>query len=356
MHPAQTLDLKINLMVQTEMERWKEIANIQMAMDLMDASGAGGYSPASDLQQLSTSNQAFIEKRTKEITKRIVDEMHSNIQKAHCYYVAPQMTDLITWAAAGLDDTDSFRYDEVPTVRGFVYFENPIQITDIRGKTMLIHGVAWFPLSILSVLDPRDVSPGFGLVMFNDQVAQPDDITKELIEKGFTTAEFGRWGLTGIHTIVDGQSIGTAEMSLDPDSPKADELLKEGIQPHEYTNMLRVLHAYWLMLDQTVTTVSDAEIPRHFARRARRMEIPDRVTIVALRRLSGSSHGESDVDWQYRWIVRGHWRWQHVSKDHPLAEPDPEGGYRARVWVRAHVKGPEDKPLHVTEKVYSLVR
>lgn len=92
------------------------------------------------------------------------------------------------------------------------------------------------------------------------------------------------------------------------------------------------------------------------AQRARRMEIPDRVTVVALRRVEGHSHGETDVEWHHRWLVRGHWRWQHVSKNHPLAEPDPAGGYRARVWVRPHVKGPEDKPFHLTEKVYALVR
>jgi hypothetical protein len=120
--------------------------------------------------------------------------------------------------------------------------------------------------------------------------------------------------------------------------------------------MLRMLHAYWLLMNQTVTHLTEAEIPRAMAKRARRMEIPDRVTVVALRRIEGQHHGESDVDWQYRWLVRGHWRWQHVSEHHPAAERDPEGGFRARVWVRPHVKGPDDKPFHLTEKVYALVR
>lgn len=26
------------------------------------------------------------------------------------------------------------------------------------------------------------------------------------------------------------------------------------------------------------------------------------------------------------------------------------------LWVRPHVKGPEDKPFHLTDKVYALVR
>lgn len=341
MHPAQTLDLKADLMIQSANADWRRTATYQTGLDLLDLWDDG------------TGN---LPQHVRESTRRMIDSLHNDVRDAHCYYVAPQMTDLVTWAAAGLDATDAFRFDEVPTERGFAYFENPIHVTGVRGKTILINVVVWVRIDVVRNAG-GNLNPGYALLMFNDQVSTPDDVARELFaDPNYSTAKYGRWGFTGIQTIMDTQQIGPSVMSLDENSEKVEELLAEGVQPHEFTNILRVMHAYWMMLNQTVTSVSDAEIPRAFSRRARRMEIPDRVTIIALRRISGSSHGESDVDWQYRWIVRGHWRWQHVSKDHELAEPDGEGGWRARVWVRAHVKGPEDKPLHVTEKVYSLVR
>lgn len=39
-----------------------------------------------------------------------------------------------------------------------------------------------------------------------------------------------------------------------------------------------------------------------------------------------------------------------------VPEPDGAGGWKARIWVRDHIKGPDDKPLVITDKVYGLIR
>jgi hypothetical protein len=54
--------------------------------------------------------------------------------------------------------------------------------------------------------------------------------------------------------------------------------------------------------------------------------------------------------------VRGHWRRQPCGPEHPLAEPDGHGGFVAIIYINPYIKGPEDKPLHLSNKVYDLAR
>lgn len=53
---------------------------------------------------------------------------------------------------------------------------------------------------------------------------------------------------------------------------------------------------------------------------------------------------ESDVDWKYRWLVRGHHRaqWCPSTQSHKL------------MWIAPYIKGPEDKPLKA--RAYKVVR
>jgi hypothetical protein len=144
-----------------------------------------------------------------------------------------------------------------------------------------------------------------------------------------------------------------------PPTPELRQLVEsDGDEPHEFTVTPRYVHALWLMLNQTIVRPSLAEIPRATRRRAERRSIPPRVTVVQLRRYEthADQPEEQLVDWQYRWIVRGHWRWQVCGPEHPLAQEILPGKWRARIWIAPYVKGPEDKPLHVSDKVYDLSR
>ena len=339
MHPSQVLDKKADLVARSMQEKFKDVIQHQIRLDTRSVVKADG----SEVNVERSVHGADV----------LATYMGREMGRSHAYYVAPDMTDLIIWASAKLDDSDQFRVDELPTEYGFAYFDKPLPIIDVRGKTMLANVVCWFPATAKR---PSGIYPVTAIVYFNDARHTPDQIAKEIEAASIDVDHImGGWGMIGMQAISDGARLGPSLLSTASEEIIA-EMEKDGASPHEFTNILRMLHAYWLLLNQTVIRLSDAEIPRAMSKRARRMDIPDRVTIVALRRIEGHTHGESDVDWQYRWLVRGHWRWQHVSKDHPLAEPDPEGGFRARVWVRPHVKGPEDKPFHLTEKVYSLVR
>lgn len=342
MHPSQALDKKADLLSRAMGEEFRAVVEEQVRLDT---------------RSVNTNGAKADPEKGKRGAMIVATQLAGMLKRSHCYYVAPEMTDLILWASLSLEDTDHFRMDELPTTHGFAYFEKPLPVADVRGKMMLANAVCWFPARAEQNGAEYNVT---AIVYFNDGRNTPDDIYKEMHKETPRQAQnservMGGWGMIGIQGLSDGIRVGPKTLPLMDDS-YIKEIEEAGQSPHEFTNMLRMLHAYWLLMNQTVTHLSEAEVPRAMAKRARRMEIPDRVTIVALRRVEGQHHGESDVDWQYRWLVRGHWRWQHVSEHHPSAERDPEGGFRARVWVRPHVKGPEDKPFHLTEKVYALVR
>lgn len=64
---------------------------------------------------------------------------------------------------------------------------------------------------------------------------------------------------------------------------------------------------------------------------------PD-VHVITLRRpvAAPSSEEARDVDWQWRWWVRGHWRNQACG---------PERSERETIWISSHLKGPDDRPI-----------
>lgn len=335
MKPEQVLDLQADLMVRSADADWGRAMELHLEADY-------GYG-----------------KGAKVFAEQVVRKMHDALQVADAYFVAPEMTELVMWAAAGLDNTDALRLDEIPTRTGFVYLPVPLQINDAHGEIININALVWDHVSVRWQNAPGDATlPEDSVILtyFVDTEVSPDKTALDIMAKAPNIGN-GRWQLVGTQLISEGMRIGPA--LIDPEGRNMDKWRQEypDEEPVPFGNITRLMHAYWMLLNQTVVLSKQAEIPRAFAKRARRMSIPDRVTVVALRRVDGGhSHGETEVEWQHRWMVRGHWRWQHVSEHHPLAEPDPEGGFRARVWVRPHIKGPEDKPFVLTDKVYALVR
>lgn len=341
MHPAQTLDLQADMLARCTDSRFRDIFISHYSSDM-------------------TANGILSQREAEEQGMRLSALMYHGLRLSSAYYVSPEMTDLITWSAAALDSTDVFRYDELPTEAGFAYFEKPLILTDVRGRDLYVNVLLWFTTTLTDKRDGRE-RPGTTMVLFNDHDATPDVIAHLIMDSqhGVPYERYrdamGRWGLIGVDHLWTSMRIGPEKGQASEAKMKQIEM--EGLDPIEVTNFPRLAHAFWIMLNQTVVDVTKDASPRPFAKRAKRMGIPDRVSVVRLRHVTGRSGvGESSVEWQHRWLVRGHWAWRHCSEHHPLAEPDGRGGFHARVWVRGHVRGPEDKPLLITNKVYHLAR
>lgn len=112
-----------------------------------------------------------------------------------------------------------------------------------------------------------------------------------------------------------------------------------------YVEAERILFATLRLLQQRITAVSREPATRSDQRRAARagVEASSDVSVVRLcaKDYQTDTHGSRNVEWDHRWVVSGHWRDQWY----------PSEGQHHQVWITPHIKGPENLPLVVKEKV-----
>lgn len=260
-----------------------------------------------------------------------------HLEAAYPYFVTRDMSLLVQHAADGLDDEDLFDPSLAPTGAGFVRFERPLDIVDVRGWHMKANWMSWGP------------APGGALITIWNDTRDPDDVVK------FLDSEFGNKVLQvmGNWSIIGGTSVRRGAVLGGSRTPVPDEYIKEladdGVEPTPFTNIERLTQALWLLLDQTLVSTHGEQARPKQTHRARKLGIRTRVTVVDLRRIEGVNRGagESTVEWHSRWVVRGHWRWQACGVGR---------SERRRIWIAPFIKGPEDAPLAVRDHVYALRR
>lgn len=263
------------------------------------------------------------------------------LDEAETFFVAADMCDLVAHAAEVLDSSDIADMKLAPSKQGFVYFEKPIGITDVRGETLLVSAILWHPI----------MSPyGYVSHMWNDEYRHPDYVaqSRNNFESEEVSRFVGRWGYIGVSYYKDGEPIG------DKEELASEELMewyeKEGLSAKPVTNTTRILHALWLMMMQKLAAVERVRGDKRLLRRMSWMNLPGEVTVIQLRHVEYQPReGESQVNWKHRWIVRGFWRWQPFKND--AGEWD-----RKRIWIDPYMKGPADAPLKISQKVNALVR
>lgn len=313
--------------------------------------------------------------------------LRNHARAAYAYRVTHDMSLLIEQMAAELDDTDRFTRDLLPTGCGIVCFDRPLPIHDIRGRVMLAHWLVWGPTEVQTRRRPGDPFEKKSAIVFwsfNDRWRQLDEVEVEFESSGRKDLgpeamdqyirAIGRWAPCG--TTIAWEQMPVGSKILEPSEKHRAEVLADGVTPVSGTNTLRYIQALLMLLNQTIVSISDEEPNRPARRRAQRMNIPAKVSVIALRRSETPyrAEGESLVEWSHRWLSRAHWRWQRYGprKSDHVHEYGPvrveQGGlvrrcqhsgcenYEARISVRESIKGPADKPLVITDKVYDLRR
>lgn len=270
------------------------------------------------------------------------------LRAAYAYRVTSEMGLLLEHAAMSLDEDDVCDIELAPTGCGIVRFDRPIQVTDIRGMNMLVHWAVWGPSTYNDV-------PSLAITFFNDTWSQADENTLDFFEQAKGTMfedvqhDIGRWMTVHFSAYATGHKVGPSMVK--PSLEQQAQFLANGEkgEPLEGSNLFRYVHALFLLLNQTIVTVEDGLPNRPARKRALKRGIPGKVSVIALRRHESANRqeGESTVEWSHRWVVRGHWRWQACG---------PGRTERRRIWIAPFVKGPEDKDLIVTDKVYDLRR
>lgn len=309
----------------------------------------------------------------------LADRTVHAVEMARLYRVTPNMVDLLLHAAAGLDEEDTFDLELPPTSHGLVHFARPIPVKELRGDIMLGHWLLWFPMQIVTrVEDPlgggsKDVrQPTMMMVWWNDDQLQRDVVWERTVtalveqaalegrtlerhdvEKLLADAT-GRWNWIGGNFLTDGAPLGKSEYLVPQDTLDHERELKgqDTCLATQTTNLPRVVHTLWIMLNQTVAATHDESIARPTVKRAQRAKVDPRVTLIQLRRereypiVDPDAEGEAHAH-HHHWICSGHWRWQPYG---------PGRTQRRRIWIHSHIRGPLDKPLLATEKIFNLER
>jgi len=289
--------------------------------------------------------------------RHLMDAMVDRVKLASAFRVTPDMCAMIDHASRQLPDDEKMDHTLAPDHTGFVRFDDPLPLMDPHGRLQKVSWILWG-----GVMKASDQKPGLLIWAFNDTVTHPDDVHEALIDEinknlqersrptltlQDTLSVLGRWGWVGAQLMEDEVTVGTTMSKVDVEDT-GDFPDMSVVFGKEYTNFKRYMHAFFLMINQTITQVEDAKIDRSTRRRVVKMGIPDRVSVIQLRRLEHRpNEGETLVEWSHRWAVRGHWRMQRKGPN--LSEVE-------RIWIAPFIKGPEDKPLVITDKVYDLRR
>lgn len=116
---------------------------------------------------------------------------------------------------------------------------------------------------------------------------------------------------------------------------------------HVAGHVLPVMLSAWLLMQQSLARITEAEPDRAARKRLRRIgQEPKPVRVIELRRPAHSGSGDGSREFHHQWIVRGHWRQQWY----------PARQVHRPVWIAPHIKGPEGAPLIGGEKVYAWKR
>lgn len=293
------------------------------------------------------------------------DNESTRLFMAETFMVTPEMMDVCEFAARTLPDEEAaLRRDLLPTDRGFLVFAQPRHTEDVNGVIVGVSAITWGTTqervpgaTEFGTNKPVHYSvPG---VRFNLYTHKYDDEDRawdwnERIGAvhGLSKEQWDEMRDANLHmlpTLTLGHSVFLPYNAImQPEDLTDEELLAKIHSTTSNRSWLAFLVTVFTMMGQTLASVEDAQIERGTRKRMMRKKIPGRVTVIALRRKSGA-HADPEsrglVQWQHRWVVRGHWRRQ----------PYKDGSTKL-IWINAFIKGPEDKPFKQTEKVYVLKR
>jgi hypothetical protein len=255
--------------------------------------------------------------------------LYNIIGSADLFYASSPMVDLARVAAQSLPPIGLDRHD-APSRCGLIFFETPPCAVS-HGDPPLnypVSGIAWFEVNDRG---------HHGLLV--ERLVIRDAMTELVFNAGLISArdvEYSRSVMPRLVWMPEGASW------IPYGAKEAD------CHSQRFRELNQIVRSSWLLMQQPVTTISEAEYTRADRRRLARRDIPaDRVRVIQLRRRTHSTeHGESDREYHHRWIVRGHWRQQWY----------PARGVHRPVWIAPHLKGPDGAPLLGGEKVHAWTR
>jgi hypothetical protein len=270
------------------------------------------------------------------------------------YVLAPVMTAVVAAAADALDLTgDVLSSDLAPADYGVVFLPQPVYLRNPRGQVVGVGAITWAKMSRRS-----DDSAAWLVCGWADRADPHDPSAAETramlagapqLAARFGPYLLGQLGFLPIGTPVNGR--GQPRRVADP-ADQEWQPAPDGryciADTRPIPAVCSLLYAFWRIQAQPLATVARPPLDRAARRRAERASIRHDTRIVMLRRtspLTPEPAGEAKWHYHVRFVVRGHWR--------NLTDRD---GNPYRIWIHAHIKGPDGAPLLGGEKVNILAR
>lgn len=260
------------------------------------------------------------------------------LEWAEPYYFSKHICSILQDTAPGIGNWMLTR-DTVPSDCGFWYFDNPLFLPS--GLIGPLRAISWV------VLYDRDnyqmvVVPPDGRVLDASimRLVFWQDCDKTYLESLSAFSMFSFSPFPG--TQIPWQFDTTMEQCIE----KLDRNLSEENESRK--EKLRYLCAAFAFLHQRLFVVNRMPIPRAVRRRLV-VKHESNIQVVNLRTVETKGNLSSkDVEWNCRWMVRGHWRQQPIGsmrKD------------KRSVWINPYIKGPDDKPMKSQKpRIFAVVR
>ena len=328
-------------------------------------------------------HQAFqVAPITDTMTSREVDAMVEQVRRSlvrcvdygEVHYVGREMVGIINDVIRDhMQGERLFHLDQgdLPSLTGFVYFDREIQIPTIYSPTgyQNLRGILWDQYAIAYDEDAKTAYAYHGGAEEEHKTRTPEVVGKILYSVCDTPNEkqrdlFGRWkmrhwvpapwGERLTPEMINRELVDNVKEAVQHDSRFRDISLTPDELEQDYQDGITALDTLFKVLTVWMAMIQQ-EIPVKHPRPSSYDKVmhkegrpPADVKVTYLRRYEHTPPtGMAEVDWAYRWEVKGHYRWQRVG---------PKREFVRRVWVKQHVKGPPDKPLVRRDSVTALVR
>jgi hypothetical protein len=227
-----------------------------------------------------------------------------HLPESAAYLVTEDMAELAMRAAQTIPD--SVHFADLPAETGFVLYERPIASFPMyEAEPMPVTGAIWGPMTF------QGGENGVALVPLGKSAGGPVSALPLPIASWGGDSPNGPWPMF-----------------------------------NDYSGAAAVVHATWAIMQQTLTISVSAYADRAESRRSTRAGLPADLVIIHLRKRRTEDPNPADntsvVDWSHRWLVSGHWRNQWL----------PSRSCHRPQWIDPYVKGPEDRPLILKERVH----
>lgn len=290
---------------------------------------------------------------TLEAADRVCRIISRDLSEAVTYEVTAEMIAAMRQTSALAEETSQLEQAELPRETGFAWFDEDWPLTDKYGELYHIRAVSWRFTTTLT--DGLASNPAFAypvnwpcvrVCLWVHTADDPPEYRERIRANGM-----GPMQLVHVTLLPFGM-----DMTVEPE-------LRQG----QGESFLGIVHMLWMFLGMEITATRRAKVQNHYRKHALKSIRHGEVHVVLLRRVrfAGEKPGaQGDVDWTCRWPVQGHWRHLSAPGGHPhrAVALTRDGDKLCAVcdgrltWVRPYLKGPDGKPLKVSETLMKLAR